>query len=78
MLHKNVSKNTCRVHVIPVADAASAARTTVGTVDVLLVLGKTGVLGRAEGRDAVQGALAVTTLGLTSLLILVDIGELAT
>lgn len=64
--------------VVPVTDAGSATRTTVGTVDVLLVLGQEGILGGAEGGDTVQGALAVSTLGLTSLLILVDIGELTT
>lgn len=63
---------------VPVANAGSATGATVSTVDGLLVLGKTSVLGGAEGRDAVQGALAVTALGLTSLLILVDVGELAT
>lgn len=63
---------------VPVADAGSATRTTVGTVNGLLVLGQEGVLGGAEGRDTVQGTLAITTLGLASLLILVDVGELAT
>lgn len=74
---KYPEQNARRV-LVPVADAGSATGATVGTVDGLLVLGQEGILGGAEGRDTVQGALAISTLGLTSLLILVDIGELTT
>lgn len=63
---------------VPVADAMGATRTTISTVDGLLVLSQTGILGGAEGRHTIQSALAVTTLGLSSLLILVDVGELTT
>lgn len=64
--------------IVPVANAGCAARTTVGAVDGLLVLGEGGVLGGAEGGDAVQGALAVTALDLSGLLLLLNVSKLTT
>lgn len=63
---------------LPVADASSATRSTVGTVDGLLVLGKGSILGGTKGWDTVQGHLAVTTLDLSGLLGSLDVGKLAT